>query len=471
MRTHTYSVFLILSLLYYPSFQGSIHAQTSSSSSPNFILILADDLGWSCLSSLMDDNQVESRSDYFETPSLDRLASTGIRFTQGYAPAALCSPTRRGIQFGQTPIRLGAETFKERYHPAMAQHLTIPQVLKAANPDYRTAHYGKWDLRGDIFPEDLGYDESDGNTGNGHGNYGSNKSTKWKAYFPNNDPKRIESLTARANNFMKRQTLADRPFFLQLSHYATHVDMQAKPDTYAKYTKKKKGVKHYYPAWAAMLEDLDTGIGKLMDAVQTLGIEDNTYIIFMTDNGAAESVPPIKNKHDHPSKFDRPMRNHPLRGGKWVLYEGGIRVPFIVVGPGIEAGSQSPVPIGGWDILPTLADLSNSPIEMTNELDGGSFASVLHRESSIVDRLHDAFFFHRYHRAKPHSAITKGEYKLIKYWKNNKRELYRLSNDLGETIDLFKEMPEKVKELETELHEYLESVDAEILTQFHSRRP
>ena len=299
---------------------------------PNFIFILTDDLGWSCTSSLMDDRYPDSKSDYFETPNIDRLGDSGMRFTNGYAPAAICSPTRRSLQFGQTPIREGDETFPERYNPKTKQWLTIPLLLKKIDPRYKAAHYGKWDLRADIFPEDLGYDESDGDTGNRNGDVMSNKETKWRDVYLNSDPKRIETLTRRGINFIQRQVEAGNPFYLQLSHYATHVDFQTTEDTYTKYRHKEKGKKHDNPAFAGMLENLDQGIGRILDMVDKLGIADNTYIILMADNGGAEFIPPVKNKLDPPSTFAKPMRNAPLRGGKWVLYEGGIRVPFIVKG-------------------------------------------------------------------------------------------------------------------------------------------
>lgn len=429
---------------------------------PNFIFILADDLGWSCLSSRMDDKEAASQSDYFETPNLDRLARMGMRLTSGYAPAALCSPTRRSIQFGHSPIRQGDEQFKANYHPDKVRRLTIPAVLKAANPNYKTAHFGKWDLRADIFPEDLGYDESDGNTGNNNGDYGSDKFTKWTDFFPSKDPKRIVSLTSRATNFMERQNRAGNPFYVQISHYATHVDMQARPETYEKYVSKKKGVKHTQPAWGAMLEDLDTGIGELLDKVKELGIEEHTYIIFMTDNGAAEFIPTVKNKLDHPDTFDQPMRNHPLRGGKWVLYEGGIRVPFIIAGPGVLAGSQSPVPVVGWDLLPTLADLSGSPVSLPDDLDGGSIQPILENGKGNIQRRDDALYFHRYQNSWGHSAIRLGDFKLIRFWHTNKLELYDLSKDLGETKDLALVFPQKVKELNERLEAYIREVDAEI---------
>jgi len=437
------------------------------SAKPNFIIILTDDQGWTCTSTLMNDLIPNSKSDYYETPNIERLAQSGMRFTSGYAPAALCCPTRRSIQFGQTPVRQGEVHFKENYHPENKKWLTIPIMLKSIDPSYQTAHYGKWDLRGDIFPEELGYDESDGNTGNKNGNVNSNKQNKWTAFFLNNDPKRIETISARAINFMQRQVDSCHPFYLQVSHYATHVDMQTKEETYQKYLKKGKGDIHSNPAWAGMLEDLDSGIGKIMDAVEKLGIADNTYIIYLADNGAAEFIPPVKNKLEHPSKFEKHMRNYPLRGGKWVLYEGGIRVPFIVKGPGIKPGSQCDIPVVGWDILPTISDLAGNEKALPDYLDGASFRTLLENSKGEVARKEEGIIFHRYNNNYPHSSIRLGNYKLIKFWKTKKLELYDLSKDLGEINDIANEMPEKVQNLHQRMMNYFKEVDAEILSDFN----
>ncbi|MBK8778745.1 MAG: sulfatase [Saprospiraceae bacterium] len=429
---------------------------------PNFIFILTDDQGWTSTSQLMDDKLPNSKSDYFETLQFERFAAKGMRFTNGYAPCALCCPTRRSIQFGQTPARQGDADFKQNYHPDFKKVTAIPQMLKSISPEYRAAHFGKWDLRADIFPEDLGYDESDGDTGNNNGDMNSTKKTKWSDLFLNNDPKRIESITKRALNFMNRQAKSGHPFYLQVSHYATHVDFQTREKTYEKYSNKTKGAIHNNPGYAGMLEDLDTGIGKLLDMVDKLGIGDNTYIILMTDNGGVEFIPPVKNKFDHPSTFARKTRNYPLRGGKWTLYEGGIRVPFMVIGPGIKPGSQSDVPVTGWDILPTLSDLAENKHALPPSLDGKSLKSLF--ASSSTDpfkRENDQLVFHYFGNA--HSSIRVGDYKLIKFWKSKKVELYDLKNDLGELNDISSSNKPKVKELESRLMTYLESVHAEVL--------
>ncbi|MCX6326925.1 MAG: sulfatase [Bacteroidia bacterium] len=429
---------------------------------PNFILILTDDQGWTSSSQLMDDNISNSKSDFYETSNIERFAARGMRFTSGYAPCALSCPTRRSIQFGQTPARQGDALFKENYHPDYKMVPAIPQILKSISPDYRAAHYGKWDLRADIFPEDLGYDESDGNTGNSNGDMNSTKDTKWTDFFLNNDPKRIETITARALNFMSRQVKTGHPFFLQVSHYATHVDMQTTEETYNKYLQKKKGEIHSNPAWAGMLENLDSGIGRILDMIDQLGIADHTYLILMADNGGVEFIPPVKNKFDHPSVFSTHTRNYPLRGGKWTLYEGGIRVPFIVIGPGIKAGSQCNVPVTGWDLLPTFADLAGNKTPLPDNLDGTSISPLLENgNEGKFKRKTDELVFHYF--GKSHSAIRVGDYKLIKFWDSKKIELYNLKDDIGELSDLSKKETQKAEELESKLMAYLKEVHAEIL--------
>ncbi len=240
-----------------------------------------------------------------------------MRFTRGYAPAAICSPTRRSIQFGQTPIRQGDEEFPARYKPGGKAPRSIPQVLKAIDSRYQAAHLGKWDFRAEIAPEQVGYDLSDGDTGNKNGNLVQVKGDKWDEHYLTEDPKKINTLTERAIAFMQKQTSAKVPFYLQLSHYATHANMETKQATLDYFTKKKEGKRHTNPAWAGMLFDLDAGIGAILDQVEKLGIADHTYIFLMADNGATEFLPPVKNRLDHPSKFKEPMRNYPA--ARWKM--------------------------------------------------------------------------------------------------------------------------------------------------------
>ena len=440
--------------------------------SPNFIFILTDDQGWSSTSIGMDDRSPDSKSDYYETPYIDQLAREGMRFTQAYSPASICSPSRRSILLGQTPARLGDETFKEKYDPKKnSVSLTIPRLLKSLNKDYRAAHFGKWDLRAEIFPEDMGYDESDGDTRNAHGNLMSGGDDKWTDIFVNDDPKRTVSITSRAMNFMERQVNNGQPFYLQVSHYAPHVDIQTRQATLEKYQNKPFGKKHQNPGWAGMLENMDTAVGEILDKVESLGISDNTYIIFMADNGGVEFIPPVpaKSKLLHPDTFDRPTRNYPLRGGKWTLYEGGIRVPFVVKGPGVAPGKMSHVPVGGWDILPTIAELAGYEKHLPEELDGGSFARLLHAGGvGNISRINDYFVFHRYHSSYPHSAIVQEGYKLIVFWKTGQAELYQVAAEIGERSNLIKKEPARAKALYRLLTAYLEEVNPDLMKELLS---
>lgn len=445
------------------SWAASLSGQDASQR-PNFIFIFADDLGWTSTSVQMDDEVQGSKSDFYQTPNLERLAEQGMRFTRGYASAAICSPSRRSIQFGQTPARLGDQQFAELYHPDRIRRLAIPGVLKSIDPSYVTAHYGKWDLRADIYPEDLGYDESDGDTGNSNGNMNSSSVSKWTEYYITKDPKKISTITGRAVNFMKRQAEANRPFYLQVSHYATHVDIQANEKTLEKYWKLDPGAIHGNPGFAAMTEDLDVGIGKIIDQVYELGIEENTYIIFMADNGGVELIPQTNLKMIPPSEYGRVRRNYPLRGGKWTLYEGGIRVPIIVAGPGIAPGSLSRVPIAGWDILPTLADLAGDDQDLAKDIDGVSFAEIISGRGSGRESYRERpLIFHRYHGSYPHSSVIRGNHKLVKHWKSDLVELFDLSEDIGETNNLAGSNPQLARELYDSLVAYLKQVDSEIL--------
>jgi arylsulfatase A-like enzyme len=211
-----------------------------------------------------------------------------------------------------------------------------------------------------------------------------------------------------------------------------------------------------------MLESLDTGIGKILDMIDKLGIADNTYLILLADNGGVEFIPPVKDKLAHPSEFEKHTRNYPLRAGKWTLYEGGVRVPFMVMGPGIKPGSQCDIPVVGWDILPTVAELAGNTKPLPENIDGVSIKSVLEKGNQAeLKRKNDELVFHYFNR--PHSAIRIGDYKLIKFWNLKKAELYNLKDDLGEVNDLSEKYPQKVKELEKPLMEYVKEVHAEEL--------
>lgn len=454
-----------LTLAFFSTFLWLTDVYAQDHKRPNIIFILADDLGWSSLSCSMDAKDPRGRSDYHETPNLCRLAAQGMRFSRAYAAAAICSPSRRSILYGQTPARLGDESFANRYHPAVAAYRTIPQLLK--NAGYHTAHFGKWDMRAGFSPEDVGYDESDGDTGNRHGDLMTDKDDKWKAHFITNDPKRMFTLTSRAKNFMQRQTRSGNPFYLQISHYATHVDVQSRDDSYAKYLSKSPGQKDQQAAFAAMLDDLDRAVGEIITAVGQLGISETTYIFFMSDNGATEFFPPVKNRLDHPDKFSALMRNFPLRGGKWTLYEGGIRVPLIVAGPGIAANSQSMVPVAGWDLLPTFTALAGDDASPAGTSDGGSFAAILaNKGEGPMARATPGLIFHRYHNGYPHSSLIDGDHKVICFWRTGEVELYDLATDPGELHNLAGTQSARADDMARRLISYVQSVNPGLIASY-----
>ncbi|MEZ4902103.1 MAG: sulfatase-like hydrolase/transferase [Spirosomataceae bacterium] len=357
-------------------------------------------------------------------------------------------------------MRQGDEEFPAQYAAASSAHRSIPQVLKTLDDRYKAAHFGKWDLRAKITPAELGYDASDGDTGNKNGNISDDKDEKWTQDFITDNPKQIDSITAHAIQFMQTQVKANHPFYLQVSHYATHANFETQKTSFDKFKSKPAGKKHNNPAWAGMIHDLDSSIGELLKMVETLGITDNTYIVLMADNGAVEFIPPVKNRLDPPSTFKVPMRNYPLRGGKWTLYEGGIRVPFIVKGPGVKKGSQSDVPVAGWDLLPTFSELAGNTQALALDTDGGSMVPVLKNNGiGSIKRLSNDFYFHRYNNGYPHSAIIEGDFKLIKFWKTKKVELYNIEKDIGEISDLSAQEAKKAKLLEAKLMQYINEVN------------
>jgi arylsulfatase A-like enzyme len=446
---------------------------------PNIVFILTDDQGWADLETPMDPAAPEGACDYFHTPNLDRLAREGMRFASGYAPAPLCTPTRRSIQFGMTPARQrGTEFVSDTFMPA--GHLSIPQALRRANPAYRCAHFGKWgehmsgpatpppnyDPNMAANPTALGYDESDGLTGNLTGTqyfkglYGAEKAKLDTVLSPDPDPKRTFSVTRRAVGFMERCAADKEPFYLQVSYYAIHEALQALPATIEKYRDRGPPPRPGMAGIAPMLEDLDTGVGEVLDAIDRLGLADNTYVFFSSDNGGSPIKPATARK-------DPADRNHPLKGAKQQLFEGGIRVPFLVRGPGVPAGAVCREPVAQYDLLPTFYDLAGGREPMPEEIDGGSLRPLLGNPASgAVQRPLPGLVFHRpLLKSQPHSAFRAGDFKLVVTWSGpgqiGRRELFNLADDLGERNDLAASMPEKAAELETVLVGYLASVNAE----------
>ncbi len=419
---------------------------TLQADSPNIILILTDDQGWSQRSGLMDPENPKSGSCYLHTPAMDRIAKEGMRFTGGYSPAPLCTPTRRSILCGTSAARSGTE-FLSKWVPA--DHMTLPRALKQANPEYRCAHFGKWGERMISSPEECGYDVSDGHTGNVTGGMAE----KMQPAHIVEDPKRTGSVTDRSIEFIRAQTKAGKPFYTQISYYAVHLRTELRQTSLEKYEKKGAPDRAYSQGWAGMLEELDSGIGRLLDELDALGISDQTYVVFTTDNGGRGTVPG--------GDPESPAPNVPLSGAKHSLLEGGIRVPLLVRGPSIEAGSVCRVPVAGYDFLPTFYELAGGKGKLSEELDGGSFVTLFtDPESDSVKRPVDGLVFSRPRQGQ--AAIRAGKWKLLAKI-NSKREiqsakLFNVVDDIAEEFDLSATQTNKAKHLQARLKTYLESV-------------
>lgn len=427
---------------------GGMHAMGAER--PNFVVILTDDQSWVGSSLRMIDDDERTVSDYFQTPQIERLARLGMKFSQGYAPAPFCCPTRRSLQVGQTPARHLYQKDREGWTQVYRERLNIPRMLKGADARYRTAHFGKWDHRfDDIEPGEQGYDVSDGYTGNGTGGGKGSGGPIAKA-----DPKLMDTITDEALSFIEASDAAGAPFYLQVSHYAVHLDIFYNEKTLDRVLAYPVGRKHNMPQFAAMTGDLDDAVGRVLDKLVALDLMGETYVFLMSDNGGRNTIPKAPDVIEH--------RNAPLRDGKSSMYEGGIRVPFVVAGPGVKAGSSSEVVVTGLDILPTLADLAGYGEALPSGLDGGSLVEVLHGGGvGEVKRANEFFVFHHAVDRDAQSAIRLGDYKLVKTWAEGKVELFDLSQDLSEAHDLSGEMIGKAKELEGLLVGFLEGVGAE----------
>jgi len=440
---------------------GNLALTARAAELPNFVVIFTDDQGWGTTSIQYDPDVPESKSDFFQTPSLERLAKMGMRFTDGYASHPNCSPSRAALLTGRSPAGLkftdiarhvGPFYEGNRMIPAKkinalpSEDVTLPEIIKQHLPQYRAAHFGKWHLSGGG-PEAHGFDAGDGATGNGEGGKKDN--------LPD-DPKRAFSITKRGNEWMERQVQASKPFYLQISHYATHLGYQSKPETTKKFEQTPVGKRHQNVRYAAMIHDMDAAIGQTLDKIKELGIQDNTYVFYTADNGTFPT-------------FDASNINGPLRGSKATVWEAGIRVPFIVAGPGIAGDSVSRRTVIGYDIYPTICDILGIG-ELPGKVEGGSFKHLLRApDGTPVKRPHDFLVFHwphyQHHKnSTPDTTIRSNDMKLHYFYETKQSMLFDLGKDLAEQNDLAPAMPEKVSELKKTMMTYLETIDANMPT-------
>lgn len=457
---------------------------TTAAGPPNIILFYTDDQGWTETSVPMMKDRQKIAGALYRTPHLDRLARRGMRFSNAYAPSPVCTPSRLSIQYGKTPARLRFTTIHDvmalKHKVDHAGEVSLAQIVKAAHPDYRTAFFGKGISQTRMAK--LGYDETDENdprspNGNLHGDW---VSVENRTPLPAKDPKRIFSLTDRATAYMRNQAQAQRPFFMMVSHYAIHVGHQSLAETRQKYLSalaKQHGIADGIPDnpymalhdkqraklgigddhllqgklatlwreanYAAMIENLDSSLGAILDELDKLAITDNTYVIFTSDNGGGGSM-------------------KPLAGGKAKMWEGGIRVPLVVAGPGIDRNSQCDVPVAQWDLLPTLHGLARSQAPLPKDLDGRSWLPLLTdpRDGKLQPRDTGLVWHFPWYAGQPISAIRVGDYKLMRQLNTREVKLFDVVSDIGETQDLSKSMPDKAAELEKRLDDYLTRVGA-----------
>ena len=444
---------VLLWVVFCASCASDVHM--SEKTSPNFLVVLVDDQAWNGTSVEMVPGMSESASDFHQTPWLDSLAQGGMRFSNARASAPVCAPSRYSIQFGKSParmqlIRVGMNTS----HIPHDNWVSLPKALQSIDSTYLAAHFGKWGMGGT--PEEVGYDVSDGPTKNGDGRFDNDRS-QWETKVAS-DPKRVFELTDRAMAFMDSCHASARPFFLQLSHYAVHTNIEATVASLDVVQTTEPGRRHRHPGMAGMTMDLDVSLGQLLSKVRELGLDNNTYVIYMSDNGGVPNIPGAK-------KYDKSL-NEPLSRGKWDAMEGGLRVPLVVSGPGIPSNAATTAHVWGADLLPTVAELAGGWGDAPDSLDGGSFAHVL-RGGQVTDvvRPHKGMAFHvpyqnRIALNRAHSAWVSGPYKLLKFHDNGEVRLFDLEQDWEETTNLALKLPELAHTMETDLLAYLSQVHA-----------
>jgi len=423
-----------------------------NTSKPNIIFLYVDDLGWK--------DPGFMGNEYHETPNIDRLAEQGMIFTNAYANAPNCAPSRACLMSGQytprhsiytvgSPARGKSKNRKliptENNTILPESYFTLAEALKSAG--YITAHFGKWHLG----------DEATGPLGQGFDyNFGGNHKGHPASYFSPYKNKNLkdgedgENLTKRLTDealyFMEKHQ--EHPFFLYFPFYAVHTPLQAKDSLIKKYQAKLKPNGKHHSTYAAMIETLDYNIGRLLNKVNELKLSDQTIIIFYSDNG---------NHFSASSAL-------PLRGSKGMLYDGGIRVPLAISWPGkVKAGSRCSTPVIGTDFYPTFAEIAGIELAHDQLIDGKSILPLLDQSGKLEERYlywHFPAYLEAYGgmeqawRQRPASAIRQGDWKLIESFEDGKLELYNLKEDIGEQNELSARYPEKRNELHGQLKKW-----------------
>ena len=443
---------------------------------PNIVMILIDDMGWRDLQCF--------GSTFYETPNIDALAAEGTVFTQAYASCPVCSPSRASLMTGKYPARvglthyIGGHDWGKLMEVPYVDHLpleeyTLPKALRDAG--YHTWSVGKWHLgEKEYYPEHQGFEVNVGGCSWGHPHDGY--FAPWGIEnLPSDVPEGTfltDYLTDRAVELIQNKD--DAPFFLYWSHYAVHTPIQAKPEDLARFEEKSRRMKldqvnpyvegEHFPCWhkrkervlrrlvqsdvpyAALIWNLDQNVGRLVQALKDCGEYENTIIVFTSDNGGLATAE------------GSPTCNAPLSEGKGWGYEGGVRVPLIVAGPGIAAHRWCDSPTTTPDWYPTFLELAGLPPQPQQHQDGVSIAPLL-RGETMEER---PLFWHYPHYGnqggQPMAAVRRGNYKLLKFFEDNHTELYDLSQDIGESFNLTGELPDLANELETLLDAWIQEV-------------
>ncbi|QDS88048.1 Arylsulfatase [Rosistilla ulvae] len=441
--------------------------QAADDRKPNIVFIMADDLGWADVG--------YNGAEFYETPNIDALCRSGMEFTDAYPGAANCMPSRSCIMSGMytprtkmwTPgmVSKGEQRYMRLLVPSRQNNKgdgkipTVgsldPEVFSLARllkqVDYKTLHLGKWHLGSG---SGLGFDRNDVD-GRGadlkkdHKFYGNKNVAQW--------------LTDAAVDYIAKNK--DDPFFIYLNHFDVHTPINARAAVVDKYKRKlasKKWSRNWNPVYAAMIEAVDTSVGRLRQAIQENGIEQETLVIFTSDNGG----------------YGRATWNTPLKGSKGGFYEGGIRTPLVMSWHGkIKPGTVCDTPVTGVDYMPTFAELTGAPLATDQPLDGVSIVPLM-MGNAIARR---AIYWHyplylngevqvkpiygtdrMYWRGTPCSVIRMGDWKLMEFFETGSIELYNLRDDLGESSDLADQHPEKAAELLKVLKKWQVETDADI---------
>lgn len=461
MRNLQFGLYTLLVLL------AANQALAAEAKRPNIVVILVDDYG-------IADSGCYNANCFYDTPNIDRLAASGLKFTAGYASCPVCSPTRAAMMTGRVPPRTGITDYigaamgekwsrptkllPANYQTRLAhEEITLAEALKSQG--YATCFAGKWHLGGEGFwPEDQGFDENHGGIDRG-GPYGGDK------YFsPYGNPRlkdgpKGEHLPDRlATETVKFiETHQDKPFLAYLSFYSVHTPLIAREDLRQKYVEKAKAQNHDGPVWgkererqvrlvqdhavyAGMVEAMDLAVGKVLDALEHLKLADNTVVIFTSDNGG------LSTSEGHPTS------NLPYRAGKGWMYEGGLRVPWIIRAPAITtAGKTCDTPIASIDLLPTVLALTGGEFPREVAIDGVNITPLL-RGEALDER---ALYWHYPHYGNqggaPSGAVREGDWKLIEWYEDGSRELFNVREDVGESKNLAAEHPDIAQKLADKL--------------------